>query len=731
MSITLALGAAMSGLSTAQQGLDSVSRNIANVNTAGYTRKVFVQESQVLAGKGVGVRAVGLERTVDESLLRDIRREAALAGDYSVKNTYYSRLQDLFGTPEDNSSISHAVESLAEQFEALGLDVSDVTQSLNTVQSALDVTDQLNRMAQYIQDLRLEADRGIESDVTKANSLLSSIDTLNAEIMRSQNTFQDTGDLEDQRDQALSDLAQLMDFTYFKRDSGEVILLTNTGRSLLDKNPVTISHQAVTQTSAELSYDSGNFNTISAGGYDLTNDLKSGSIAGYVEMRDTVLPAMQSELDELASQMKDALNAVHNRGTPYPSLAQDFTGTRRFIDPTTQTVTLGPGDVQLVLYNTDGSQAANASLKDLFATLNGGTATSTATIDGAAGTVSVVNALNSFFSGYAGAPVTWASVNGDGQLSIDIPSTQNVGFAMRDEDTTGAAADIQMRFNADADVGGIYEETVNGFSTFFGLNDFFVNDTKNYLYDSKIVSTSWKASTTTGMSFGVEGNPGIATITIGPQDTVKTIAEKINANTDLAAANITASVVDEGSGARLRILQNDGLEMVVSETTSQGVLNNLGLAPSNAGVSSSMTVRPDLAKDSSLLSTGILQYNADTGQYVLAESDNSIVNAMAATFSSSFSFGEAGKLSSGLQSFSEYAAAILAQNSAEASTVEDQSNTQQTLVNTLSLKQGEVSGVNLDEELTQLMIFQQAYTAAARVITTTQSLFDVLNSIVQ
>ncbi len=718
MSITLAFGAAMSGLSTAQQGLDSVSRNIANVNTAGYTRKVFVQESQVLAGKGVGVRAVGLQRTVDKSLLRDVRREATLAGDYSVKNTYYSRLQDLFGAPEDNSSISHAIETLAGQFEALGLDVSSVTQSLNTVRSAQDVTDQLNRMAQYIQDLRLEADRAIETDVDKVNSLLKSIDTLNAEIVRSQNTFQDTGDLEDQRDQALTDLSKLMDFTYFKRDSGEVILLTSTGRSLLDKNPVSVTHQAVTQTSAELTYDGGNFNPISAGGYDITEDLKGGSIAGYVEMRDSVLPAMQSELDELSTRMKAALNAVHNRGTPYPQLAQDFTGSRRFIDSSTQSITLGSGDVQLVLYNADGSQAANASLK----TLIGG---STATVDG------VVTALNIFFSTYAGGAVTWASVNSDGKLAIDIPSTQSVGLAMRDKDTTGAAADITVRFDADASGLGIYEETVQGFSNFFGLNDFFVNDTKAYLYDSKIVSSSWKASTTTGIRFGVEGSPGIATIAVGPQDTVATIAEKINANSTLAAANITASVIDEGSGVRLRILQNDGLEMVVSETTTQGVLDNLGLGASTAGAAASITVRSDLAKDSSLLSTGLLQYNADTGQYGLAESDNSVVNAMAAIFTSTTGFGEAGKISAGTQTFSQYAAAILSQNSSEASRIKSQSETQQTLVETLNLKQGEVSGVNLDEELTQLIIFQQAYTAAARVITTTQTLFDILNNIVQ
>jgi flagellar hook-associated protein FlgK len=45
MSLNLALSTAISGLSTAQAGLDVISNNIANVNTEGYTRKVFNPES--------------------------------------------------------------------------------------------------------------------------------------------------------------------------------------------------------------------------------------------------------------------------------------------------------------------------------------------------------------------------------------------------------------------------------------------------------------------------------------------------------------------------------------------------------------------------------------------------------------------------------------------------------------------------------------------------------------
>ncbi len=714
MSITLALGAAMSGLTTAQQGLDSVSRNISNVNTKGYTRKIFVQESQVLSGTGVGVRAKALTRNVDESLMRDIRREAAMAGDYSVQTNYYSRIQDSFGTPADNSSIAHRISSLASQFETLGLDVSDITQASNTVHSAADVADQLNRMSQTIQDLRLEADRSIESNVQSVNDLLGRIDTLNNEIVRNQNTFQDTGDLEDQRDQALTDLAGYMDFSYFKRDSGEVILLTTSGSSLLDKNPVTLAHMAVTKTDAGLTYEGGNFNGITANGVDITSQIKGGSLAGYVNMRDTILTGMQSEIDQLSTQMKAELNAAHNRGTPYPELAQSFNGTRTFIDPANQTISLGAGDVKLVLYNADGTQAAQSSLKT--------------ELGGSSGTVNdVVDALNSFFSSYNGSAVTWASVDADGHVDIAIPSTETVGFAMRDEDAANGAADIAIAFDSNGD--GFTDQSVKGFSNFFGLNDFYVNDSNNYLYDSTVVSKGWKASTTSGMEIGMTGNPSVATIAIGPQDSIQSIAAKINADPNLAAANITASVVNEGSGVRLRILQNDGKELNVAETTNAGVLNRIGVAPSASGNATDLEVRSDLFTNPALLSSGVLQRNADTGQYSLGSGDNSIANAMAKVFDTPTKFGETGALAGGTQTFSQYAASILSQSSSAASRMEGQSATQKTLIDSLTLKQGQISGVNLDEELTQLIIYQQAYSAAARVINTSTQLFDILNNI--
>jgi flagellar hook-associated protein 1 FlgK len=51
---------------------------------------------------------------------------------------------------------------------------------------------------------------------------------------------------------------------------------------------------------------------------DVTSQITSGSIGSLISLRDTVLPAAQSQLDQLATQLAGSLNQVHNTGTALP-----------------------------------------------------------------------------------------------------------------------------------------------------------------------------------------------------------------------------------------------------------------------------------------------------------------------------------------------------------------------------------------------------------------------------
>ena len=81
-------------------------------------------------------------------------------------------------------------------------------------------------------------------------------------------------------------------------------------------------------------------------------------------------------------------------------------------------------------------------------------------------------------------------------------------------------------------------------------------------------------------------------------------------------------------------------------------------------------------------------------------------------------------------SLADYSGAIVGQASSQASVATTNLQLQTDLQSATSLKQSQLSGVNLDEEMSQLLIYQRSYAASAKVISTTQQLFDVLNNII-
>src|SRR3989339_1460573 len=109
MSLTLGLSTAISGLQVSQRNLDLISHNISNVNVEGFSRKTVNSESRVLAGRGAGVQIGSVTRTVDENLRKDLRTETGNWGMSDALGSYYSRIQDLFGRPEDNTTFSHMI----------------------------------------------------------------------------------------------------------------------------------------------------------------------------------------------------------------------------------------------------------------------------------------------------------------------------------------------------------------------------------------------------------------------------------------------------------------------------------------------------------------------------------------------------------------------------------------------------------------------------------------------
>lgn len=130
-------------------------------------------------------------------------------------------------------------------------------------------------------------------------------------------------------------------------------------------------------------------------------------------------------------------------------------------------------------------------------------------------------------------PQAEVGVDKNGKLFINTGDS-NYTFSIIDEAGSAAGTAQQpAKIEFDSNGNGLYDREFEGFSSFFGLNDFFVDNSSETVYDSKVMSRSVNlglkdtvtlsfSNSSSGLNFG--------TITISPNDSLQDIVNSINEN---------------------------------------------------------------------------------------------------------------------------------------------------------------------------------------------------------
>ena len=717
--LTQALRTARSGLLVNQQTLDVVANNIANVNSEGYSRKIVNTETRVLNGVPSGIQIAEITRRVDEGLLKNIRIELAELNKFTVQDNFFASTQDLFGKPGENSSLSHLFENFTSALELLAVSPNRSLEQAEVVRQAQDVTFALQNMSETIQELRQQADVDIADTVTEMNKIVASIDQLNEDIITNGSVGRDVTDLKDQRDQQIDRLSELVDIRFFFRSDDDVVVFTSGGRTLVDTIPPKITHSAASSVSASTTKNEGDFTGIFVGTIvarnDITSELRGGQLKGLVDLRDDILANMQSQLDEFAAEMRDVFNQIHNRGVSFPG-AQSYAGTRTFVRSAEQTITFnGTDDTTVVLFDASGNQTAQTTIRTLINS-------ATTTIN------NLATQLQTFLRANGAATATVA-ISTTSKLDINL-NTPAINLSFRDETATTNGSTLEDAVIAfDANGAGPTDETVNGFSNFFGFNDFFVDNLAENIYESNVLVSTFTASSSALTFRDASGTLTGSPLTVAAGTSLEDLATLItNSVTD-----VTATIVTDGSGVRLRISHDNGSSMTVTQAAGNTFLTDINLHLADVRVAGTLNVRADIASTPAKLSTGAVLWDADrgaAGEYFMSIGENSVIDALAEAFSASNQFDTAGGLATAKTTFAEFATKIVSENARLAATNESSIDRQRSLTESLQFKSDSARGVNLDEELSNLIIFEQGFAAAARVISVIQRMFETLERVI-
>ncbi|MBD3661129.1 MAG: hypothetical protein HUJ11_02900, partial [Arenibacter algicola] len=310
-------------------------------------------------------------------------------------------------------------------------------------------------------------------------------------------------------------------------------------------------------------------------------------------------------------------------------------------------------------------------------------------------------------------------------------TTSSLVFRDQASSTNGATAqDATLTFDANAaNAGGT--ESITGFANFLGINDFFVDELPDNIHDSDVLSGSYTLGADTTLTFfnktsGVAG-VGMGSVNLTAGQTLDQMVTAINN----ASIGVTATKVPDGAGFKIRLAENNGNSMVVSSSTT--FLSDVGMSVSAVRTSDQIKVRDDIVTSPARISRGALQWDSTkgaNGEYVMSAGDDTSVQALARTLTSANEFSEAEGLAALTVPFASFSTSIISYNSALANTNSAEMDYQQSLTDSLQAKSDNFRGVNLDEEMTNLMLFEQAYGAAARVISTVQKMFDALENVI-
>lgn len=684
-------------LFASQASIQTTGNNISNVNTVGYSRQsvdlrpnysIDYRPGQV----GQGVEATQIIRSFDRFVESAYLEKSTLQSRY---NEQYSMMRTV-ETAFNESNTKGIADAISQMFKAWST-VAQTPDSL-AARTALtgksqDLTTIVRNTDNYLGQLEEQLTGMISQEVDKANSLIQDIARLNREINAHAVPGQNNpNSLMDERDRKVRSLAEIIDIRVQDDGAGHFQVTTSAGMRLVQEDiPFSLtmmSPRSENNLSIGSTYNGG-VGFTGKDGYEYTLEVVQG---GTIDSTGSV-PApvgtakYRVSLDGGRTWMKDDYGndlLVDATDEAHSSKVKDlqiyFTGTNSLqtgdkfvITPKTDVYwvspTAGPVNISTQIFQ-DGQENSSR--------ITGGT----------------LAAYQEFRDHRIGQyRDTLASLGNSMTWEVNRIHSQGAGL----KPLTNALGEFQVP-RVDIPLGS----RSSGSQWFDRLQS---GNVTFAVYDS-----------TTGES--LTPYPGIQAFSpdnFDPtQHSLQDVVSAINAGP--AGAYMTASIVDN----RLQLTANAGTQFGITADTA-GLAAALGINAYFVGNGpSDMRVRDELVKD-----PGMINAARVNGAGEINPGDNQIATEIAGLLTKMVEFTN-GSGSKVKQTFSEFYGTLVTKVGADTAGVGFLANTTNAMAKELAQRREEISGVSLDEEMSNLIKFQASYKAAAKLITTADQMIQTI-----
>ena len=694
----------LSALSANQQALKATSTNVANVNTVGYSR-LDAQFRSTSAPGGAGVVGVDIKRVANAYLAAAEMRGAADVSAADQLAHFMDRAQGLLGDPSASGTVFATLDPVFSAFGALSVDPASALRRSESLSGLQTLLSQLGATHSELSALRDEANSKLQSTMEEANSLMQGIAKLNQAIQKAGVAGQLSSEAETEQSRMLDRLSEIVDIRVQQRPMGGVDVRTTDGLLLtdLDAGRLTLAtngpggpYPAVAmiapRTTSEIPIES---------------HLQGGELKGLLRARDQEIPDLMQAFGEFAGGTADAINAAHNAGTAMPPPSQ-VTGRNTGLIGTDRLNFSGAANIGFL--NTNGQVLQNYRID-----FSAGTIT-----DEAGAVTSFANSIGDF----ATALNTAFGTNGTASFaggSLQLATSVNgAGIAVTDD-----LASPALRAG-------------KGFSHTFALNDLVTKSTPFNFSTGLSGADLHGFAAGDSVRFALRDTHGSILRTVDFMIGSGTTIASLRSDLDAALTGYAQTTFDASGRLAFSITSKDvGAIDVLQDTTLRG---DTGISMSGlfglgqeipAARATGLQIRSAISADPNLIAAAQANLaGAAVGTRVLTQGDGRGALKLEAAGSTSRNFAQAGSLSSQTTTVNDYAARLAGFAGGRAHALDGAKAAAQSVRDEIKTRRQGEEGVNIDEELVKMTTYQQAYSAASRMITAAKDLYDILLNMV-
>jgi flagellar hook-associated protein 1 FlgK len=310
------LSTGVSGLLAFQNALDTISNNVSNVNTPGYsteTTNLVTNPSMqtVEGGIGTGVSVSNVSRSYSTYL--DAQTQSATSGfnQFNTLSSLADTINNMFADP--TTGLSATLQNLSQSLQTLANSPTQTASRSAVLNQLQSVVSQFQGYQSTFNQLNSQVNTQLQQEASTVTSLSQQIASLNAQIQAAagNGTGQPPNNLLDQRNNAIDQLSQHINVNTLQQSDGTINVFIGSGQ------PLVVGTTASSLLATPGQFNSGQLDLSLQQGKnisDVTSQLTGGTIGGLLQFRTQMLVPGENTLGQSAVALTNLINTQNAAG---------------------------------------------------------------------------------------------------------------------------------------------------------------------------------------------------------------------------------------------------------------------------------------------------------------------------------------------------------------------------------------------------------------------------------